>query len=78
MQSNIQKSLLLYAVTGAGKTEMMFEGIRLARQLGHNIAILSPRVDVVIEISQRIKDAFKMKRLIFFIRNVLKNIMVIL
>ncbi|MEJ7480442.1 DEAD/DEAH box helicase family protein, partial [Staphylococcus pasteuri] len=30
------KSLLLYAVTGAGKTEMMFEGIRLARQLGHN------------------------------------------
>lgn len=53
------KSLLLYAVTGAGKTEMMFEGIRLARQLGHNIAILSPRVDVVIEISQRIKDAFK-------------------
>ena len=29
MQSNIQ-SLLLYAVTGAGKTEMMFEGIRFA------------------------------------------------
>ena len=78
MQSNIQRVSLLYAVTGAGKTEMMFEGIRLARQLGHNIAILSPRVDVVIEISQRIKDAFKMKRLIFFIRNVLKNIMVIL
>ena len=35
--------LLLYAVTGAGKTEMMFEGIRIARQMGHNIAIVSPR-----------------------------------
>lgn len=50
--------LLLYAVTGAGKTEMMFEGIRIARQMGHNIAIVSPRVDVIIEISYRIKDAF--------------------
>ena len=50
--------LLLYAVTGAGKTEMMFEGIRIARQMGHNIAIVSPRVDVIIEISHRIKDAF--------------------
>ncbi|MGZ9455841.1 DEAD/DEAH box helicase family protein [Staphylococcus epidermidis] len=51
-------NLLLYAVTGAGKTEMMFEGIRIARQMGHNIAIVSPRVDVIIEISHRIKDAF--------------------
>ena len=53
------EDLLLYAVTGAGKTEMMFDGISLARQLGHNVAILSPRVDVVIEISHRIKEAFK-------------------
>jgi len=52
------ENLLLYAVTGAGKTEMMFEGIQIACQKGHNVAILSPRVDVVIEISQRIKDAF--------------------
>ena len=52
--------LLLYAVTGAGKTEMMFEGIRIARQMGHNIAIVSPRVDVIIEISHRIKDALSM------------------
>ena len=50
--------LLLYAVTGAGKTEMMYEGIRVARQLGFNVAIVSPRVDVVVEISLRIKEAF--------------------
>lgn len=37
---------------------MMFEGVRIARQMGHNIAIVSPRVDVIIEISHRIKDAF--------------------
>lgn len=49
-------------MTGAGKTEMMFDGISLARQLGHNVAILSPRVDVVIEISHRIKEALKTKK----------------
>ncbi|MDM7882562.1 DEAD/DEAH box helicase family protein [Staphylococcus borealis] len=55
---NQHQPLLLYAVTGAGKTEMMFEGIRVARQRGYNIAIVSPRVDVVVEISLRIKAAF--------------------
>ena len=53
-----QKDLLLYAVTGTGKTEMMFEGIRIARRLGYNIAIVSPRVDVVIETSKRVEQAF--------------------
>ena len=37
---------------------MMYEGIRVARQLGFNVAIVSPRVDVVVEISLRIKEAF--------------------
>lgn len=35
---------------------MMYEGIRVARQLGFNVAIVSPRVDVVVEISLRIKE----------------------
>ncbi|MBO1214221.1 DNA/RNA helicase [Staphylococcus nepalensis] len=52
------RSLLLHAVTGAGKTEMIFEGIKYARNEGLNIAIVSPRVDVVIEVSMRIKKAF--------------------
>ncbi|MCJ1662648.1 DEAD/DEAH box helicase family protein [Staphylococcus sp. NRL 16/872] len=55
---NQRENLLLYAVTGAGKTEMMFEGISRARKLGLNVAVISPRVDVVIEISKRIKEAF--------------------
>ena len=37
---------------------MMFQGIQYARRQGDNIAIGSPRVDVVVEISKRIKDAF--------------------
>ncbi|MDG0843031.1 DEAD/DEAH box helicase family protein [Staphylococcus equorum] len=53
------KSILLYAVTGAGKTEMIFEGLSFARRKGYNVAIVSPRIDVVIEVSLRIKAAFK-------------------
>ncbi|MBH9580311.1 DNA/RNA helicase [Staphylococcus felis] len=54
-----QTSLLLHAVTGAGKTEMMFEAISQARKLGYNIAVVSPRVDVVVEVSERIISTFK-------------------
>ena len=39
---------------------MMFEGIRIARQMGHNIAIVSPRVDVIIEISHQLKMLLSM------------------
>ena len=53
------EDLLLYAVTGAGKTEMIYEGISLSRKRGFNVAIISPRVDVVVEISQRIKEVFE-------------------
>ncbi|MBI5974059.1 DEAD/DEAH box helicase family protein [Staphylococcus canis] len=52
-------SLLLHAVTGAGKTEMMFEAIAQARRLGYNVAVVSPRVDVVVEVSERIVSTFK-------------------
>lgn len=52
-------STLLYAVTGAGKTEMIFEGISFARRKGYNVAVVSPRVNVVIEVSLRIKAAFR-------------------
>lgn len=62
---NIQRAvlkyehLLLHAVTGAGKTEMIFAGISAARQKGDNIAVVSPRVDVVKEVYLRLTNAFK-------------------
>ena len=49
-------------MTGAGKTEMMFDGISLARQLRTQCGNIISRVDVVIEISHRIKEAFKTKK----------------
>ncbi|UQS86987.1 DEAD/DEAH box helicase family protein [Nicoliella spurrieriana] len=53
-----RKAHLLWAVTGAGKTEMLFPGIKWALQNRLRIAIASPRVDVCIELFPRIKEAF--------------------
>ncbi|WBL14507.1 DEAD/DEAH box helicase [Sutcliffiella sp. NC1] len=52
------KELLVWAVCGAGKTEVLFEGIEKAIQLGHRICLCTPRTDVVLELSPRIKQAF--------------------
>ncbi|MBU9789300.1 DEAD/DEAH box helicase family protein [Lentilactobacillus sp. G22-6] len=49
---------LLWAVTGAGKTEMLFKGIEWAVRYGKRIRIASPRVDVCIELFPRIQAAF--------------------
>ncbi len=49
---------LLWAVTGAGKTEMLFEGIYYALQQNLRICIASPRVDVCLELAPRIRAAF--------------------
>lgn len=56
-------NLLLYAVTGAGKTEITFEGIQYARREGLNVAFVSPRIDVVKEVYLRLADAFKNVRI---------------
>ncbi|WAA12032.1 DEAD/DEAH box helicase [Fervidibacillus halotolerans] len=50
--------LLLWAVCGAGKTEMLFEGIAHGLERGKRIAIATPRADVVLELTPRIKQAF--------------------
>ncbi|WP_434121699.1 helicase-related protein [Salinicoccus roseus] len=52
-------SLLVHAVTGAGKTEMTFESIEWARMNGLNVAFTSPRIDVVKEVHMRLCAAFK-------------------
>ena len=49
---------LLWAVTGAGKTEMMFSGIAACLKRGERVAIASPRVDVCLELYPRFKAAF--------------------
>lgn len=52
------RNLLLWAVCGAGKTEMLFEAIEVALQEGKYVCIATPRVDVVLELAQRFRNAF--------------------
>lgn len=49
---------LLWAVTGAGKTEMLFPGITWALAQRWRVAIASPRVDVCLELAPRLRAAF--------------------
>lgn len=51
-------SLLIWAVCGAGKTEMLFAGIEKALQSGKFVCIATPRSDVVRELAPRLKSAF--------------------
>ncbi|PEJ58412.1 DNA/RNA helicase [Bacillus sp. AFS002410] len=55
---NENQSLLLWAVCGAGKTEMLFDGIDAALQQGKFVCITTPRVDVVLELANRFRQAF--------------------
>lgn len=52
------RSHLVWAVTGAGKTEMIFPLIEQVLKQGQRIAICSPRVDVCIELFPRIQKVF--------------------
>lgn len=49
---------LLWAVAGAGKTEMLFPGIEVALEQQKRVCIATPRVDVVLELAPRIQKAF--------------------
>ncbi|MGD7052998.1 DEAD/DEAH box helicase [Sutcliffiella horikoshii] len=46
------------AVCGAGKTEVLFKGIETALSKGARVCIATPRTDVVLELSPRIKQVF--------------------
>ena len=50
---------LIWAVAGAGKTEMLFKGIEGAIRSGKRICIASPRTDVCLELAPRLKSAFQ-------------------
>ena len=52
------KDTLIYAVCGAGKTELVFDVIKTALARGEQIGFTIPRREVVIEIYSRLKSAF--------------------
>nr|WP_234998286.1 DEAD/DEAH box helicase [Salirhabdus sp. Marseille-P4669] len=50
--------LLVWAVCGAGKTEMLFQGLAAAMGRGDRICLATPRADVVRELEPRFREAF--------------------
>lgn len=53
-----QREHLIWAVTGAGKTEMLFPVIYQALKQKLRVAIVSPRIDVIVELAPRLQQAF--------------------
>ncbi|MFE8696486.1 DEAD/DEAH box helicase [Cytobacillus sp. FJAT-53684] len=55
---NENKEQLVWAVCGAGKTEVLFEGIDAAITAGKRVCLATPRTDVVLELTPRLKKVF--------------------
>ncbi len=57
---NIEKrqATLVHAVTGAGKTEMMYQAVASVIDKGGAVCLASPRVDVCIELYKRLQQDF--------------------
>ncbi|MGD6967716.1 DEAD/DEAH box helicase [Rossellomorea vietnamensis] len=50
--------LLVWAVCGAGKTEVLFHGIHQALKTGKRVCIATPRTDVILELAPRLRKVF--------------------
>ncbi|MBM7606251.1 competence protein ComFA [Metabacillus crassostreae] len=55
---NTNDELLVWAVCGAGKTEVLFKGLEFALGQGKKVCIATPRTDVVLELAPRLKKVF--------------------
>lgn len=53
-----KKNVLIYAVCGAGKTEIVYSAIADALRNGRQVGFCIPRKDVVIELEGRIRNVF--------------------
>lgn len=60
LQQAIDKNenILVHAVTGAGKTEMIYQPLASLLNQGRSVAIVSPRIDVCVELYQRLSRDF--------------------
>ncbi|RXZ01843.1 DEAD/DEAH box helicase [Fictibacillus sp. S7] len=54
----VRDELLIWAVCGAGKTEVLFQGIEKALKDGQRVCIATPRTDVVLELIPRLRKVF--------------------
>lgn len=58
------QEMLVWAVCGAGKTEVLFHGIEKALIQGLKVCLASPRTDVILELAPRFREAFPTTELI--------------
>lgn len=54
-----RKNVLIHAVTGAGKTELVYHAMEIYLKKGLHVGFATPRKDVVIDLLPRIQSAFK-------------------
>ncbi|MBD8498247.1 DEAD/DEAH box helicase [Paenibacillus arenosi] len=64
LEQEAKGEFLLWAVTGAGKTEMMYPLVAHALHRGGRVCIATPRRDVVLELKPRIAKAFANVRVV--------------
>lgn len=57
---NQHEQILVHAVTGAGKTEMIYEAINQMLKIGGCTCIATPRIDVCIELHKRLTRDFEL------------------
>lgn len=62
--SSEPEAFLIWAVTGAGKTEMIFPFLAAILAKGGRALVATPRKDVVLELSPRIRTAFAEARVV--------------
>ena len=53
-----QEPTLVHAVTGAGKTEMIYQVVAKVIDEGGAVCLASPRIDVCLELYKRLQDDF--------------------
>ncbi|WP_161981048.1 DEAD/DEAH box helicase, partial [Streptococcus sp. S784/96/1] len=53
-----KENLLIHAVTGAGKTEMIYETVSTVLEQGGQVCLASPRIDVCLELYKRLSRDF--------------------
>jgi competence protein ComFA len=56
--------LLVWAVAGAGKTEVLFAGIEQALSTGKRVCLATPRTDVVLELAPRLEKVFPQVKIV--------------
>ncbi|HET7626973.1 MAG TPA: DEAD/DEAH box helicase [Bacillales bacterium] len=56
--------MLIWAVCGAGKTELLFEAVFRSLNRGLHVCLASPRTDVILELEPRFRKAFPFSEII--------------